>query len=113
MSYNENHEDVDGEYVTPAPLTAEDWLDRVYEVYSDRTMLMGYMKGVEYTVAVLEKMAESAKTFEELKEELLKFNKQQQAFLKDVTERWLLNENCKQEYDLPRPGYKDCFRYKG
>ena len=84
------------------PLTAEDWPDRIkYEFDTNSTYFCGYLDAVERSVPVLAKIAEDATTFQELKAELLKFQKQQNDFVQDVFKRWWDNDNCKEEYGLP------------
>jgi hypothetical protein len=87
------------------PLTKGTWVKKYKEELDGEVFqLWGYAEAVVRQVPVLEKMVNTAKDFEELKAQILKFTKQQMDVVKDI--------EAKQEFDptsygLPNiPGFK-------
>lgn len=70
----------------PSPLlTKRNWPKELKVGFDgDFTLLYGYMDCVEREVPALEKMIKKAKSFEELKEDLLNHIKRQKEFVEDV-----------------------------
>lgn len=69
-------------------LTKRNWSKELEVGFDgDFTLLYGYIDCIERICPVLEKMANKAKTFEGLKDELLKFIVQQNKFVEDVKDK--------------------------
>ena len=67
------------------PLTKKTWVEQFHEeLDGEEAQLYGYAEAVIRHVPVLEKMVNTAKDFEELKVQILKFTKQQMAVVNDV-----------------------------
>lgn len=83
------------------PFTAEDWVSRFTEINSDAGMLNGYLVCSKRTAFALDRIVETAKNFEELRQEILAFAQAQRDLNNDIDEKWY-NSDDPQIYGLPR-----------
>jgi hypothetical protein len=71
------------------PLTKRTWVKKFKtEFEGDTSILTGYMECVDRQNPVLEKMVKTAKTFEELKEQILNFTKEQGDLVREMRQKW-------------------------
>lgn len=86
------------------PYTAENWVELYHGKLPNynESVFNGYMDGLDHILPVLDKIT-AVENFDEMKKELLAFNKQQKDFLADLDEKWINNPNSLKEYDLPHP----------
>jgi hypothetical protein len=92
----------------PKPLTKKTWVKKYREeLDGEEAQLYGYAEAVIRHVPVLEKMVNTAKDFEELKAQILKFTKQQMNVVNEI-------EATIQDLDAPYYGLTHVhgFRFK-
>jgi hypothetical protein len=84
------------------PLTVNSWFNYYYNEYDFEFLrLLGNVDANDQITTALNKIVDKAKSYEELKAELLTFIKERKDFVKDFTNKWLGDEP--EKYELPRP----------
>ncbi|AEW02345.1 hypothetical protein A4D02_30815 [Niastella koreensis] len=83
------------------PLTKRTWVNKFKsEFEGDTSILTGYMECIDRQNPVLEKMVKTAKKFEELKEQILNFTKDQGDLVKEMRNKW--NSPQADKYGFPK-----------
>lgn len=71
------------------PLTVDNWMPYwQLEMDYDTSIMTGYLMSSDRDATGLEKIVNSANSFDELKSEILKFIQERKDFYKDVTDKW-------------------------